>query len=65
MKVKVISDGTSHGTSVIDKETGEALEGIMNIDIFIDPYSVVAKITLVGVELDLDIEDGEVIDGAI
>lgn len=32
MKIKIISDGTVHGTEVVNAETGETIEGIVSIE---------------------------------
>lgn len=31
MKVKIISDGTVHGTKVVDEKTGEMLQNVVDI----------------------------------
>lgn len=36
MKLKIVSDGTSEGTNVINAETGERIELVSHIDISID-----------------------------
>ena len=31
MKLKIVSDGTTRGTQVVDAETGEVLEGVIGV----------------------------------
>jgi len=61
MRVRIESDGTSNGTSIKNAETGEEIEHVIGVDIFVrinEP--VVANITLYNVELDIigDENDG-------
>jgi hypothetical protein len=32
MRVKIVSDGTAHGTKVVDQATGAELEGVTSIE---------------------------------
>ena len=59
--MKIISDGTSVGTKVLDSN-GNEIEGLISkIDIFIEEHGLVnAVITFQDVELDLDIDDKDV-----
>lgn len=55
MKLKVISDGTTVGTKIINEESGELLSGVASIDIMIDANNkfVTCNIKLVDVKLEL------------
>jgi hypothetical protein len=46
MKLKVVSDGTSHGTQIIDSETGKPLERVSSVDIHLDVYSHLTMATV-------------------
>lgn len=39
MKLRIESDGTPSGTSVVDAETGEPVEGVVSIQFTIDGHS--------------------------
>jgi hypothetical protein len=56
MRVKIISDGTSLGTRVVDAETGEILEGIVGLSWVATARSdlTAATITLMGVPVELE-----------
>ena len=54
MRIKVESDGTIKGTFITNVETGEQLEHVRGIDIFINVGEpVTVKMTLFDVELDI------------
>lgn len=66
MKVKVISDGTSFGTYVVDVETGERLEDVTAVKWEIDPRrDMLCRVTLemgkIPVELEADADDMSVV----
>lgn len=44
MKIKIISDGASHNTKVINAETGEMITGITYIQWTCDASEVIAKV---------------------
>ena len=57
MRVKIISDGTSKGTRVIDEQSGEAVEGCVYLSWIIDKdHMATATITLVKVSIDASAE---------
>lgn len=54
MKLKIISDGTAQGTSVVDTATGECIDNISRIDIEITPDShAYANIYIITPEIDI------------
>ena len=42
MKLKIISDGTALNTKVLNADTGEEIEDILNVEVSIDPFNVSA-----------------------
>lgn len=46
MKIKVISDGTSSGTKIIDEETGNKIVNCQSLDIHINSKTRFASCTL-------------------
>lgn len=66
MKVKVISDGTSFGTYVVDAETGARLEDVYAVRWELDPQcDMVCRVTLemgkIPVELEAEASDMAVV----
>lgn len=61
MKLKIVSDGTPHGTHVIDPETGARLKGVQRVEwgLAIGGLAT-AVVTVLNVELDADIDSGQV-----
>lgn len=54
MKLKIISDGTPQGTSIVDIETGERLERVTSIKWSIDAkWLAVATIELCEIPVDI------------
>jgi len=39
MKLKVVSDGTAHGTKIFHTETGEPLGGVLSVDLHLDVHT--------------------------
>ena len=57
MKVKIVSDGTHAGTSVIDLETGKPLEGVTLLEWRVLPGALArADIVVKGVPLEVTTE---------
>jgi len=56
MKIKIVSDGTTWGTHVVNAETGEQIQNVTKIDISIDAKDATAKMTLVRVPLEITSE---------
>jgi len=54
MKLKIVSDGTPSSTRVLDAETGEVVEDIINLEISMTPFSTEAAILLRCPVLSLD-----------
>ena len=55
MKIKIVSDGTTWGTHVVNAETGEQIQNVTKIDISIDAKDATAKTTLTLVRVPLEI----------
>ncbi len=55
MRFYVVSDGTSVGTRVMDRN-GKILEGVQKITITVDAQKAMAKMVLEVVDFDLEIE---------
>lgn len=55
MKLKIISDGTSSGTSIVNAETGETINGIVSVDWSVSADSGCSEVNLrvMGVQLEL------------
>jgi len=45
-KLKIISDGTPQGTSVVDAETGEPIDGVTDVRLEVNRYRVTATVTI-------------------
>lgn len=55
MKLKIVYDGTDENTKVIDKATGEQVEGIIAVNIVMEPFLTLATLTFAeGIEFELD-----------
>jgi hypothetical protein len=65
MKVKIISDGTINGTTIVDEKTGEPLSGVRSIMWSLDIDMMLAKVVVelikIPVEVvgDLEIKEDE------
>lgn len=46
MKLTVITDGTEKGTKVCDARTGEALEGVREFRLEVEPFDSVLHLTI-------------------
>ena len=57
-KLKIISDGTSNGTALVDVETGQAISNVMSITWSIDVDTMLAtatvKLTSIPTEIVMD-----------
>ena len=57
MKIKVISDGTSRGTQIYNRDTGELMNHkVISIDIHIDSSGAYATLKIVDFELEIETE---------
>ena len=58
MKIKVISDGTTYGTRVINIDTQEELKGVSRVEIVCDANDreglAVVTLRMIGVPVDVD-----------
>ena len=62
MELKIISDGTSDGTKVVDWKTGEVLEGVTNVEWSIGVGEIaVAKIELNMARVELIIPKAKIV----
>ena len=48
MKVKIISDGTSENTKIVNAETEEEIEDIIHVEVSIDAFNVEAAFLTIG-----------------
>ena len=55
MKIKIVSDGTTWGTQVINAETGERLPNVTKIEISLDAKEATAKTTLTLISVPFEI----------
>ena len=53
MRLKIISDGTPQGTSVVDADNGRKLEGVDFISVNITPESLTACVAFIRAEFEL------------
>jgi hypothetical protein len=62
MKLKIIYTGKEDETRIINKETGEHIEGIVAVNISMEPFITIATLTLAndGLEFELDNVEGKV-----
>lgn len=42
MKLKIVSDGTAGNTSIVNAETQEPIEGVINLEVSVDAFNVEA-----------------------
>ena len=42
MKLKIVSDGTAENTHILNEETDEELENVINLEVSIDAFNVEA-----------------------
>jgi len=61
MRLKIISGGTGASTKIIDRDTGEALEGVVEVEFNVKiGEAAQVRLTINDIELDADTEvDGE------
>lgn len=52
-QIKIISDGTTFGTKIIDKETGNEIKNCTALTVEATPHKITAVLTLMDVELDI------------
>ncbi len=60
-KIRIESDGTPHGTHVIDTYTGEEIKGILDVQVNCDVNILTAILTLVPGEVDIIVEQDNII----
>ena len=53
MKLKIVSDGTAENTHVINAETEEELENVINLEVSMDAFNVEAAFLVRNPELSL------------
>lgn len=55
MRIRIVSDGTGRGTSVVNAETGDEIEGVCSVQWMIDEKTrkSVAVIGIDGVDVDV------------
>lgn len=57
MRIKIVGDGTPRGTTVVDADTGERLEGVTAVEWQMDARNLAtAKITLLKVPVEVEAE---------
>jgi len=54
MKLKIVSEGTGDTTKVVNAETGEEVEGVINLDLSLDAFHVDAAIVIRDPHLSID-----------
>ena len=54
MKIKIESDGTAPNTRVLNAETGEEIENIINLEVSVDAFNVEAAFLVRNPKLSLD-----------
>ena len=56
MRIKITSNGTWHGTRIVNAETGEVIEGVMTAAWEVTDPTELARVTLevTGVEVELE-----------
>lgn len=61
MRLRIVSDGTSPGTHVIDTATGARLKGVQRVEWELEVHGrATAVVTVLNVELDSEIDSGQV-----
>lgn len=53
MKLKIISNGSSNGTKVVDADTGEPVEMLRSVDIHIGIDGISAILEVINPDLDM------------
>tara|TARA_R100000808_G_scaffold23947_1_gene53986 strand:- start:31559 stop:31798 length:240 start_codon:yes stop_codon:yes gene_type:complete len=53
MKVKIISDGTSENTKIVNAETEEEIEDIIHVEVSIDAFNVEAAFLVKNPKLEM------------
>jgi hypothetical protein len=62
MKYKIMSDGYSQGTKIIDSETGAPIKGVSKIEWVMDVDNVgIATVTIIDVGMEADIDNIQII----
>ena len=46
MKLKIISEGVEGSTKVVNEETGEEVENILNVEVSMSPFNIEAAILI-------------------
>ena len=54
MKLKIVSDGTAENTHIVNAETGEEIENVINLEVSIDAFNVEAAFLVRNPELSLN-----------
>jgi hypothetical protein len=55
MKLKLISDGTPYGTSVVNAETGERIDNLQKVTFEIGVGDTLGRLTLEAITEDIDL----------
>ena len=53
MKLKIVSDGTAPNTKIVNAETDEEIENVINLEVSIDAFNVEAAFLVSNPELSL------------
>ena len=53
MKLKIVSDGTAQNTKIMNAETDEEIDNVINLEVSIDPFNVEAAFLVRNPELSL------------
>lgn len=59
MKIKIVSDGTVHGSKVMDAETGEMLSGVQSVEWSVkagEEHFARATLTVIDVPVEIECE---------
>ena len=68
MKIKIVSDGTAPNTKVLNAETGEEIEDIINLEVSVDSFNVSAAFLVSNPQLSMTnvkAQEVQTSDGAI
>ena len=61
MKFRIVSDGTSNGTKILDAKTGEMIEGVQSVKYSIDVLGGgILNLTISGVGADIVADKGTI-----
>ena len=59
MKLKIVSDGTAENTHIINAETEEELENVINLEVSMDAFNIEAAFLVRNPELSLNNIDAQ------